>query len=157
MAFLRLLVDGHERGQLHEQEREIALLPAVAPALNHGREQRPILVGPAGVRFALVPDGPGDGIGLQGGDHAVVEGGRRSGGAAGFGRQRGGSRQVLVGRVKLAGRFQVLFQRGQVLIDALGIVLDGGVQVGDLPLNSGWPARAWRVVHGSAAVPPQEV
>src|SRR5262249_22380083 len=56
-----------------DQERGFPLLPVVAPVLDHGREQRAVLVGPAGVRLALVPDDALDGEGDQGRDHAVVQ------------------------------------------------------------------------------------
>ena len=47
---------GHEVGELDPVEREVALSPLVAPALDHQREQVAVLVGPAGVGLALVPD-----------------------------------------------------------------------------------------------------
>ena len=64
---------GREVGQLHPVEREIALLPRVAPGLDHQREQVPVLVGAARIRFALVPDRAADAVADHRLEHAVVE------------------------------------------------------------------------------------
>jgi hypothetical protein len=45
----RVLLNLHERGELHEQEREVALAPVVAPVLDHQREGGLVELGAAGV------------------------------------------------------------------------------------------------------------
>src|ERR1035441_8251822 len=67
---------------LHELERELALSPSLPPVLDHGWEQLLILSRPARVGFALIPDGPGDGVGLQRNNHSIVEAGGPTGAAA---------------------------------------------------------------------------
>ncbi|OPZ08915.1 MAG: hypothetical protein BWZ10_02608 [candidate division BRC1 bacterium ADurb.BinA364] len=63
-------------GQLHEEEGEIPLAPGLAPAFDHRREKLAVLDRAACVGFALIPDGAGDGVGLQRRDHRVVQGPR---------------------------------------------------------------------------------
>ena len=58
---------------LHVVERQFALRPAFAEHLHEGRHQRPVLVGPQPVRFALVPEEALDGEGYERCDHGVVE------------------------------------------------------------------------------------
>ena len=61
------------RGQLHEQEGEIALVPVLSPVGDHGREELFVLLCPAGVRFTLIPDRPADAEGDDRVEHPVVE------------------------------------------------------------------------------------
>ncbi len=82
-ALRRLLLDRHERGELDEEERELALAPVLAPVADHRRQQGLVFMGAPGVRFALVPDRAADRIGNQRGDHAVVEV-RRAAAASGW-------------------------------------------------------------------------
>ena len=63
-------------GELHDHERQVAVEP-LPPVLDHGREERAVLVGPAGVRFALIPDRALDLELQERVDHRVVERGRR--------------------------------------------------------------------------------
>src|SRR5262249_5437046 len=72
---------------------------APPPVLDHGREERAILIRPAGIGLALVPDGAADTVGHDRGDHAVVEARRRKGPPDG----------VKVGRVREAGRDVLAF------------------------------------------------
>ena len=62
-----------EVGQLDPVEREVALLPGVAPRLDHQREHVPVLVRAARIRFALVPDRTANAIADHRLEHAVVE------------------------------------------------------------------------------------
>ena len=71
------------RRELHGQEGEVALVPITPPVADHVGEEAAVLPGPTGVGFALVPDGPGDRVGHERAQHAVVEFGRAPGGTRG--------------------------------------------------------------------------
>jgi hypothetical protein len=43
-------------GELHDEEREIAFIPAVPPILDQRRQQPAVLVSPVGVGLALIPN-----------------------------------------------------------------------------------------------------
>ena len=72
-ALGRLGLLRHEVGELDPVEREVADAPLVAPALDHQGEEVAILVGPAGVRLALVPDHPPDAVADRRLEDAVVD------------------------------------------------------------------------------------
>ncbi len=65
-------------GDLHEEEREVALVPGVAPIANHGLKQMSVerSAGSA-IGLALIPDHAANREQRQGRDHAVVERRRR--------------------------------------------------------------------------------
>ncbi len=62
-------------GELHEVEGEVAEVPGRAPVADHGGEEGAVLLGAAGVRLALIPDGAADGVGRERREHRVVEDG----------------------------------------------------------------------------------
>ena len=63
----------HEIGELHPVEGEIALLPLVAPVLDHEREEVAVFIGAGGIAFALIPDGAFDAVADRGEQNAVVD------------------------------------------------------------------------------------
>ena len=68
--FRRLAV---ERGDLHEEEREIALFPLGAPLFDHVGEKLGIFPSAAGVGFTLIPERPFQTKGNHRIDHAVEQ------------------------------------------------------------------------------------
>ena len=84
------------RGELHAQEWEV-VAPLLTPVLDHRLEQRAVLVGAAGVGFALIPDGTLEGERVQRVDHCVVEAGGNIGADGLFALRRvGGVRGVIL-------------------------------------------------------------
>ncbi len=69
-------------GELDDVEGKLAV-PAGAPVVDHGGEELLVLEGAALIGLALVPDGAFDGVGDEGGDHAVEEDGGVVGGLGG--------------------------------------------------------------------------
>ena len=63
----------HEVGKLDPVEGEVTNAPLVSPGLDHEGEEVSVLVGAAGVRLALVPDGASDAVADGGLEHAVVD------------------------------------------------------------------------------------
>ena len=66
------------RGDLHIKEREVTLSPLAPPFPDHGGEESGILLCPAHVTLALVPDHPPDSEGDQRADLGIVEYSRSS-------------------------------------------------------------------------------
>ena len=126
-----LLDDLPERGQLNDEEGEVTLAPVVAPALDHGGQERAVLVGPTGVALSLVPRGPANRIGLQGRDHGIVERARPLGMVRSHGGLGGTPR--LLARLSRGGRLLLpLGQRDFVPLQGFRVSLDGlGVAVED--------------------------
>ena len=62
-----------EVGELHPVEGEIAEAPLLPPRRDHERKEFAVLIGPAGVRFALIPDRPLDAVADRGREHAGVD------------------------------------------------------------------------------------
>jgi branched-chain amino acid transport system substrate-binding protein len=132
-------LDLHERRELDEEEREVALLPVVTPVLDHQAHQVGVEVGPARVRFALVPDRAAHGVRHERGDHGVVKRARRIGVLSRIALHQGPARRGLALFLGLRGIFfpflQSRFVSGLGLLrielldrarQAFVIVLEGG-------------------------------
>ncbi|CAB4583394.1 unannotated protein [freshwater metagenome] len=64
---------GFEIGELHPIEGEIALLPLVAPVLDHEWEEVAVFISAGGIAFALIPNGTFDAIADGWEQNAVVD------------------------------------------------------------------------------------
>src|SRR5207302_7783426 len=101
----------HEVSELHPIKREVALVPLLAPLLDHEGEEITVLPGASGVRLTLVPDDSLDAVAERGINDAAenVAGARVTGKPL----KRGGrltERRVLFG-FRL---FNVLFPLGHL-------------------------------------------
>ena len=82
------------------------------------------MIGLAGVRLALIPDGALDGIARERRDHAVVKYGRAAVTAGRGGGLRRRLREGLPFGTSLASRFEIFLEVGDILVRRLGIVFN---------------------------------
>ena len=142
---------GQVVGELDPVEREVALAPLVAPALDHQREQVAILVGPAGVRLALVPDGAPDAVADRRLEDAVVDvagPGIAAHLAIGVLGPRGGCLPSALAAASCSACFASYSALARVVLLDLLPTLEQGAYFGSAASRS-------RRIHASQAEPPQ--
>ena len=119
--------------QLNEQKGEVTFFPEGTPTGDHRREQR-LVFGhrrASGIVLTLIPDDAFDGVGNQGGDHAVEKEGRVAPFSRGSGRLRHG--RFRRSRQRLPGGFRALGIRREGLE---GFLISGVGFQGVVPLPS---------------------